>query len=175
MINRRIESITESILNELNITSAKKIVVEKICKSHGVDVKSEELDMDVSGLFVIKEKEAYIRYNKNEAPHRQRFTMAHELGHFILHKDTPLFISKKDNVMYRNLDSSTGEIKREREANSFAASLLMPRKFVLDEISKIPKKTKDPVSYLADKFRVSEQAMTFRLANLGFDIGLVDY
>ncbi|MHA7842049.1 MAG: ImmA/IrrE family metallo-endopeptidase [Winogradskyella sp.] len=175
MINRRIESITEGILNELNITSAKKIDIKKICEFYGVDVKSEDLDVDISGLFVIKEKGNYIRYNANEPEHRKRFTIAHELGHFVLHKDTPLFISKSNNVMYRNLDSSTGEIKREREANSFAASILMPRKFVLDEISKIPKKTKDPVSHLADKFRVSEQAMTFRLANLGFDIGLVDY
>ncbi|WP_111308564.1 ImmA/IrrE family metallo-endopeptidase [Confluentibacter sediminis] len=175
MINRRIESITEGILKELNITSAKKIDVKKICKSCGVDVKPENLDVDVSGLFVIKQKGAYIRYNNNEAPLRQKFTIAHEFGHFVLHKDTPLFISKNDKIMYRNLESSTGEIQREREANSFAASLLMPRKFIIEEINKTPKKIKNPVSHLAKTFGVSEQAMTFRLANLGFDIGLINY
>jgi len=176
MKNSIIEGITYDIIKKLNINSPKKIDLIKISKHLGVNVKSEDLDSDISGLFVIKDNEAYIRYNARESKQRQRFTIAHELGHFVLHKDTPLFISKKDNVMYRNLDSSTGEIKREREANSFAASLLMPRKLVLEEIKKIPKKaTHNPSSYLAEKFEVSEQAMTFRLANLGFDIGLINY
>ena len=175
MINRRIESITSSILNELGINSARKIDLTKISNHLGVDVKSEKLDSEISGLFVIKGEGAYIRYNSNESEVRQRFTIAHELGHFHLHNDTPLSINKVDKVMYRNIDSSTGEIRREREANSFAASLLMPRSFVLDEIKKAPKKTTNLADYLSKIFKVSEQAMTFRLANLGFDIGLISH
>lgn len=175
MINNRIENITFGILKELEINAAKKIDLEKISKYLGVDVKPEKLDSEISGLFVIKGERAYIRYNSKESEVRQRFTIAHELGHFHLHNDMPLSINKNDKVMYRNIESSTGEVKREREANSFAASLLMPKKFVLEEIAKAPKKTRNLAGYLSRIFKVSEQSMTFRLANLGYDIGLVSY
>lgn len=169
MINERIENITENILQELNIKSPKGIKLEKIAKHLGVDIKGEDMDFDVSGLFVMKNDKSYIRYNNSESEQRQRFTIAHELGHFVLHKeDKPLFIDKMEQVLYRNFDSSTGEIKKEREANAFAASLLMP-KFLLNQvISKSPLETKKVVAYLANEFNVSEQAMSFRLSNLGY-------
>lgn len=172
MINERIENITENILQELNIKSAKGIKLEKIAKHLGVDIKGEDLDFDVSGLFVIKNEKSYIRYNNSESEQRQRFTVAHELGHFVLHKDDkPLFVDKiesTEKVLYRNFDSSTGEIKKEREANAFAASLLMPR-FILNQvITNIPKDRSGIITYLAKEFNVSEQAMSFRLSNLGY-------
>ena len=167
MIHQEIENITESILNKLNIRSYKDIDVEKISTYLNVDIKSENLDLDISGLFILKGEKAYIRFNKEENETRQRFTIAHELGHFILHKNSkPLFVEKSEKVMYRNLDSSTGEIKKEREANAFAASLLMPKKFILSEINAIPP-YETIISYLSKRFKVSEQAMSFRLANLG--------
>lgn len=168
MINQNIESITENILNKLNITSYNEIDIVKIANFLNVDVKPEDLDVDISGLFVIKGNNAYIRYNDTEIEARQRFTIAHELGHFILHKNSKLlFVDKSEKVMYRNFDSSTGEIRKEREANAFAASLLMPKKFILLAINNIPSYEVDTISYLAKEFKVSEQAMNFRLANLG--------
>lgn len=167
MINQDIEDITGNILNKLNITSYKDIDVEKIAAFLSVDVKPEDLDTEISGLFVIKDENAYIRYNTNEIKARQRFTIAHELGHFVLHRNSkPLFVDKSEGVMYRNFDSSTGEIKKEREANSFAASLLMPKKYILSALKK-ESSHEDVISYLANEFEVSEKAMSFRLANLG--------
>lgn len=170
MINQRIEAIAIDILEKLSIDKAQDINPIKIAKSLDVDIRKENMGNDISGLFVVKNNKPYIRYNSSEITERQRFTIAHELGHFILHKDTPLFIDKK-KIMFRNSESTTGEIRKEREANSFAASLLMPSKFVELEFNQIPE-DKEPVKFLAKKFKVSEQAMTFRLANLGFDIGL---
>jgi Zn-dependent peptidase ImmA (M78 family) len=170
MNNHSIEKITSKIINDLGILTPRGINVEKIAKHLNVDVKAEDLDSDISGLFVIKNNKPYIRYNSTECENRKRFTIAHELGHFILHSDSkPLFVDEK--IMYRNFDSSTGEIRKEREANAFAASLLMPRVFIQSAINSAPKNTNDIVSYLADKFKVSEQAMNFRLANLGY-VGL---
>lgn len=169
MINERIENITEDILQELNIKSPKSIKLEKIAKHFGVDIKGEVLDFDVSGLLVMKNSKSYIRYNILEPEQRRRFTIAHELGHYILHKeDKPLFVDKNEKVLYRNLESSTGEIRKEREANAFAASLLMP-KFMLNQvISNASDDIEDVISYLATEFNVSEQAMSFRLSNLGY-------
>lgn len=172
MIIRRIEKITESILKDLNITKVENIKTEKIAKFLGIDdIQPEKLSHSISGFFVQENKKNYIRYNKNEVEERQRFTIAHELGHFILHKNKSLSVIKQ-GVLYRDDNSSSGEVKKEREANAFAAALLMPSKLIAKEIDKAPSASNvnNAIAYLADRFRVSEQAMMFRLMNLGYRI-----
>ncbi|WP_445712856.1 ImmA/IrrE family metallo-endopeptidase [Flavobacterium sp.] len=167
VLYKKIEEQTFNILSELEINTPNKIDVFKIAKHLGVDVKPATLDSSISGLFVIKEQKPYIRYNDSEAPQRQKFTIAHELGHFVLHKDIPLFVEKNETVLYRNLDSTTGELLKEKEANSFAASLLMPKFMIDEQIENIPQ-GKDPVIYLSKIFKVSSQAMYYRLNNLSY-------
>ncbi|MEO5910834.1 MAG: ImmA/IrrE family metallo-endopeptidase [Pelobium sp.] len=166
---RYIEERTIEILKKLNITEA-PVNPSECAQSLGVKVVSTELENDVSGLFVIKDGIAFIMFNKSESEHRQRFTIAHELGHFLLHKKTSLFIDKTDIVLYRNSESTTGALLKEREANAFAASLLMPKSFIEQEIVK-KGNDKNIVSHLATKFNVSELAMSFRLSNLGYEVG----
>ena len=172
MIIKYIEEKTEKLLQELNVSYA-PVDVYQCAKYLGVDVQPVSLKEDISGLFVIKDKMAYIRYNENEKnKQRQRFTIAHELGHFVLHKNIPLFIDKGEKLMYRDTASTTGELQKEREANAFAASLLMPKFLIEKKILNIPQ-NKNIVDYLAEKFNVSDQAMNFRLSNLGMlDFGL---
>ena len=75
-----------------------------------------------------------------------RFTIAHELAHYILHtKETKLFVDKQ--VLYRDGKSSTGEILQEREANAFAASLIMPGKLITEEVEKLKHENKDKFSH----------------------------
>lgn len=170
MSYKHIEDKTLRILEEAGISHA-PVNVQKIGNHLNVDIQSATLETDISGLFVIKENKPYVRYNETESEHRQRFTIAHELGHFVLHKDIPLFVDRIEKVMFRNSLSTTGEIIREREANAFAAALLMPKLFVEQELGKVPPKT-EVISYLANIFNVSSQAMSFRLSNLGYDFGL---
>ena len=172
MIIRHIEEKTSALLNEVGITEA-PIDPIKCAKHLGVEVKPVSISDDISGLFVIKDKMAHLIYNKNERNRkRQRFTIAHELGHYVLHRNIPLIIDKgyREITFNRDLSSTTGEIRREREANAFAASLLMPRDIVEKEIISIPKDA-DVLTHLARRFNVSTQAMSFRLSNLE----LVDY
>lgn len=171
MINHNIENKTFGILNDLNISSASEIDLARIAMGLGADLEPANLTADISGLFVIKDNKPYIRYNNSESFERQRFTIAHELGHFILHKDSPIFIDKNEGVFYRNQESSTGAILKEREANAFAAAILMPQPFIKEEISMVPQNT-NIIDHLAKKFQVSAQAMSFRLSNLGYDFGL---
>lgn len=172
MINERIEDLTEKILKKLNVISPKKIDLAIISKNLGVDIKGENLDPEISGFFVLKNGIPYIRFNKLEAIQRQRFTIAHELGHFLLHKDErPLFIDKSEKILYRDINSSTGEIKKEREANAFAASLLMPKYLLIESISSSLDGIESEIDTLAQLYNVSSQAMMFRLSNLGFITG----
>jgi len=73
--------------------------------------------------------------------------------------------------MYRNNASATGEIHKEREANAFAAALLMPKDLVANVIEKFKFNGDEMVKHLASEFNVSDQAMSFRLSNLGYYIG----
>lgn len=84
-------------------------------------------DEGISGFY--DPKLARITVNEDEFALRQNFTIAHELGHHVLHNDWAK--SSKYRVMYRDPDANN-DTKYEKEANTFAASLLVPR-FMLDK------------------------------------------
>lgn len=164
-----IEQKAEKLLKEHGLMNV-PVDVFKCAKCVNVDTQSVWFDDEsISGLFIIKDKSAFIRYNLNDGEARQRFTVAHELGHFFLHsKETSLFLDKAEKVMYRNFDSTTGEKAKEREANAFAAALLMPRGLLTAEANKLNEEFSDEViADLAKKFNVSQKAMSIRLSNLG--------
>ncbi|MEC7264684.1 MAG: ImmA/IrrE family metallo-endopeptidase [Bacteroidota bacterium] len=172
MDTSNIEKRAEQILEENNCTSL-PINVKGLVVNMGIKLEKINFDDDVSGLFVIKKDKPYICYNANQSKNRIRFTIAHELGHYLLHSKTiPLFIDKQNKVLYRDSKSSTGEISMEIEANAFAAALLMPEKLIQNELDKMEVEEEDVIQYLADKFSVSPQAMSFRLSNLGYDFGI---
>lgn len=100
-----------------------------------------------------------IRVNKYESPERQRFTVAHEVAHFLLHRDE-IGSGVVDSIMYRsNLTS-----RKEAEANKLAADIVMPAKAVGRELERLGgRRTDDVVEELAAMFRVSVPAMKIRL------------
>jgi Zn-dependent peptidase ImmA (M78 family) len=174
MILQHIEELTEKILKEANCFTV-PVNVKKCVIENGIKLQEVELEGEVSGFFVIKEKTPHIGINKFDPEKRKRFTMAHEFGHYVLHsKDIPLFVDKTEKALYRNVESSTGEIIREREANSFAAALLMPKRLLKREIENCEIDFIESITdFLAKKFHVSEKAMAYRLTNLGLlDFGL---
>ncbi len=151
------------------------IDVEKIVKQLGVEIIEDDLGSNVSGVLFIKNGKGTIGYNPDENINleRRRFTIAHELGHYVLHRfDNDVFVDKSQLKVKFNRDekSSTGEITIEREANAFAAALLMPKELLEKEIEKLSfdllGDNTNIIGVLADKFKVSEQAMTFRMMNL---------
>lgn len=74
--------------------------------------------------------QSVIGVNTQHAPVRQNFTTAHELGHLLMHDQEQLHIDHAFRVRLRDDVSSQGTDDAEREANFFAASLLMPRTFL---------------------------------------------
>ena len=115
---------------------------------------------------------AIIGINSAHPNTRQRFSIAHEIGHLILHKKN-LFVDKVVRLDFRDSRSSLAIDKEEIEANVFAAELLMPRDFIEREIRRIMSKRKSPplkerlIEELRNAFEVSLQAMEYRLINLG--------
>ena len=113
-----------------------------------------------SGVLAETEDYSWSIFLKNtDSLTRQRFTIAHELGHFLLHRGQPFvdaFVAGE--TFYRSDEDN----EVEKEANYFAACLLMPAV----EVKKSWPKFSDP-GELAKHFQVSEVSMTFRLKNLG--------
>jgi Zn-dependent peptidase ImmA (M78 family) len=135
----------------------------------GVAVRTQPLEEEVSGVLVIKEERAIIGVNENHHVHRQRFTIAHELGHFLLHKgDAKVFVDAS-KVFFRDGQSSKGNERHEIEANTFAAELLMPEARVREIVDdqRIDAFDETAVRRLAAHFEVSAQSMAIRLIRLG--------
>lgn len=108
----------------------------------------------VSGLY--DPSQDAILVNQDDAGVRQTFTIAHELGHKVLHEEWAK--SEAYKVLWRDLRRQTKD-RWEQEANAFAANLLMPRQMV-DTYRKVP------LSVLAKIFAVSEEVAGYRLKNL---------
>ena len=92
--------------------------------------------------------------NSSHPKQRQRFTIAHEIAHFLLHKEE-IGDGIVDDALYR----SGLKNKLEIEANQLAAEILMPWHLVNDAMDKDIKSLQD----LADIFQVSETAMAIRI------------
>lgn len=171
MIFKHIEEKAESVLKQQGFYYV-GFDIFKLVKKLDIIVVSEEFESDISGLLAISNEKVIISYNKAEDNKRSRFTVAHELGHYFLHsKNQPFFIDKTPKIMYRNNASSTGEVLKEREANAFAAAILMPQELISKELANFSFGADAIIKELAKVFKVSEQAMSFRLSNLGYYIG----
>jgi Zn-dependent peptidase ImmA (M78 family) len=170
---KQIQTIVEKLLTDAQLTS-RTVDVESIAARHNIQIHREDLE-DISGLIYRDGNQVTIGVNNKESSNRQRFTIAHELGHYFLHTQNPLFIDKVFAVRRRDQLSSEAVSIEEIEANAFAAELLMPTRLLAQELSKLPHvqdyerdDVDDLVGDLAGKFSVSKQAMRNRLSNLGF-------
>lgn len=152
-----------------NMRSAAKattipVNVKKIIASNGLVLMSTDLDDSLSGAFLSNEKVVVV--NKNHSLFRKRFTIAHELGHFQLHKNEAdkEFI---DGIFKREKKEDQQTLTVERDANQFAAALLMPINEITREFQKLDLTSGDFINDLSQKFKVSRESMNFRLINLG--------
>jgi Zn-dependent peptidase ImmA (M78 family) len=147
------------------------VPLEYLAKSLAISVSYQPFDGDISGMLYRDDERVVIGVNSQESAVRQRFTIAHEIGHFRLHPGHDVRIDRLVRVNFRGEASSTWSNKEEVEANSFAAELLMPKERLQREVVKaIDRKEalsdRELVERLAQRFAVSRQAMAYRLANL---------
>jgi len=140
--------------------------VESIARKLGIAVRSRfGMAGGESGCISRTEDDQYaIEYDATQSRVRQRFTIAHELGHFALGHLQPgqrEFRDKPAHFM------TAVDHPKERAANAFAAKVLMPedtlKAIIIDH-------NVTSLTALANIFDVSRAAMTFRLKNLGVHI-----
>ncbi|WP_405444682.1 ImmA/IrrE family metallo-endopeptidase [Streptomyces erythrochromogenes] len=145
-----------------------KIDPADLAQKLGVIVVQQKMTADVSGMLLRRGEEKVIGVNDAHAPVRQRFTVAHELGHLVLHRGRPLILDTGTRVNFRDSVSSMATDREEMEANRFAAALLAPETMVRRAVREIQFTTAEGlVKELAQRFGVSATAMNYRLLNLG--------
>jgi Zn-dependent peptidase ImmA (M78 family) len=169
-----IRSLAEQVLDKHEINQA-PVPVDKIVKAMKIKVKLKAADDDLSGFLIrgASKSGVAIGVNKSHSPNRKRFTIAHELGHFLLHEGERVHVDDDKSSGYpvwrRDKNSSVGTDDHEKEANLFAAELLMPVRLLVKDLPKnVNSFDEQALDQVAEKYGVSTQALTFRLANLGY-------
>ncbi len=159
MIIEKIETQAEELLNKLEINDT-PTPIEEVAEALNIRI-SKAPSADFSGILIRKDGKALIGVNSSEATVRQRFTIAHELGHFILHPQKDAFVDyRKEKTEIRT--------SKERHADMFAAALLMPRQRLLKDFKRLAKDgfSESMIGMLAKQYAVSDDAMRIRLINL---------
>lgn len=158
------------VLEALQITEP-PVLPREVARELNIPVYDWPLPGNVSGLSFFVENRVCIGVNEQHPYVRQQFSIAHELGHVLLQHNSEatqdVYVGIEFNDMeaaglWRNEDSAQ-EQKNEREANWFAADLLMPKQWLTQDfelfgIEKLPQ--------FAQKYGVSEQALWIQLVSL---------
>jgi Zn-dependent peptidase ImmA (M78 family) len=172
---RQEEDRATALLQKYEIQSP-PIPVEDIARGEGAEIVRTHFAGTESGFTLRDGKRIIIGVNTRTSRRRQRFSIAHEIGHLILHPLNPLIIDHAVRVDWRDDVSSLGTDTQEIEANAFGAALLMPQSMVIGQVRDYISRwqqtdtglsREELISELARQFDVSREAMGFRLINLG--------
>lgn len=132
-----------------------------IARRLGVKVLVSTLPPVTSAQIGQEDGAFVIRLNRNDAKRRQRFTLAHELAHFLLHKDRVAAEGGwSENVLLR----SGQPANIEREANSLASDLVIPSAVLAEATAEYSgPMTGEAIEDLARRFGVPTAAMSNKL------------
>lgn len=166
-----IERQAESLLGQVGLLEA-PVNVNKVAVALGLIVKTEDLkasdDKDwLSGALIMQNGRGVIVVNNRDNRKRRRFTVGHEIGHYILHnRHNEAYLDKDEPTLFYRSERTNPQ---EKEANVFAAGLLMPQ-ILIDQYvgGRDPWVIEGLIPELAKVFDVSDVAMTYRLTNLGY-------
>lgn len=151
-----LDAFAETLLAHLGFQAETAIDISSIAKVLGLNVFSADLQDNIAGYIKYENNEKNIYVNNTQPVTRQRFTVAHEIAHYILHRD--LLVQEGGTPLFRGGNSNPAE----QQANRLAAALLMPKNKVIELYRNI----KD-INLLAQRFWVSYDAMANRLSSLG--------
>lgn len=140
-------------------TATVPVKVGALAEALGLRVVLATLPMNISGLIQPDGDSFVIKINRFESKERQRFTIAHEIAHYLLHRDR-ISTGIVDSVLYRSKLSS----RIEAEANRLGADIVMPPHAVEAALVRVNDVVNDDtIADLAQQFEVSRQAMAIRL------------
>nr|VFJ59202.1 MAG: protein of unknown function (DUF955) [Candidatus Kentron sp. FM]VFJ60306.1 MAG: protein of unknown function (DUF955) [Candidatus Kentron sp. FM]VFK12531.1 MAG: protein of unknown function (DUF955) [Candidatus Kentron sp. FM] len=180
-VQKSAQGLFEFLRETCNYETNIPIDVETIAKKLEITIDTKHIDAgdqtEIVGGIYFRDGAPIIHINpaRNSYPPRKRFTIAHEIGHYILHSANSMREFTDDRTTMSRTESYWDTY--EYEANNFAAELLMPTDAVFDacekkinvykELTGEDKITADLlIKILANQFVVSDKAMEYRLRRL---------
>jgi len=166
-----LEQQAQALLDKYQVTST-PVAIDTLARGEGLPIVEMEFRAEVSGALMRGAVQG-IAVNAAHHVHRRRFTIAHELAHYLLEHEGEDHIDWQFTVIRRDGTSSEATDYQEIEANFFAASLLMPKQMIRADIEQKKRFNGEigiddsDIQALARKYLVSEIAMKYRLMNLG--------
>jgi Zn-dependent peptidase ImmA (M78 family) len=161
MTNITVEKKAREILEKYGLEESVPVDPIKIANANGIEVKNAIFKSeDICGILHKKDGKTTIYVNQKDSGNRKRFSIAHELGHYFLHheNDNNAFIVE----LRTNNNNGGQDLQKEKEANAFAAALLMDEVLVRSVWHDLRS-----IQAAAEIFDVSYESMSYRLNNLG--------
>ncbi|NSL93740.1 ImmA/IrrE family metallo-endopeptidase [Acetobacter syzygii] len=150
-------NLARDILNHFHMDTYESIDLDRIAEAQGIEIRdlADGDDDGASGWYREDDERPLILINRNRSVAHQRFTLAHELGHYFMKHGS------RARDTYRQIRLREPE---EVSANRFAAELLMPKEMVEEFLDQGLSAWE-----MARRFGVSDEAMGYRLHNLGYE------
>lgn len=160
--NFKTETIGKPTPNEV-LSKAKKmgypLDIENLIKEYRIKIGREDMEYSISGYIEKREKGWFIGVNKYHTEQRQRFTLAHEFAHYILHRY--IFRDRHEDIV---LFRTNTQDPIERAANDLASEILIPKEKFREYLDSGIKE----IGQLSEKFNVSIIALRYKAYKLGY-------
>ena len=164
-LSKNEKKLEQDSINEYIARTAPPVPIEAVARNLGIDVKYKDLGAISGKIEKDKDGKGYtITVNSKDNGQQRRFTIAHEIAHYMLHR-TEL----DGNKMHRIIEDDESyqsrlNLTREMEANRYAAELLMPASIMQKVVKEYNKRHKTiTIKDLAEIFDVSYTAMRMRI------------
>jgi len=148
------------LLAQVNLNSP-PIELKTILEHLNINLLEYDFPKNISAILLKDEDMLVVGVNKNDPPNRQRFSIAHEIGHYILRHYNDVFIDTSEIATGRFDYSDNSNKAQEQEANHFASELLLPSSLIQKDFKRFKN-----VDELARIYKVSKEALWIKLLKL---------
>jgi hypothetical protein len=165
--NRKGLIAAQKLMSELGFADITDINIEEIASYLGCTLIEEPLDSS-DGKIIRGSSSVTIIKVDSKIQHlaRRRFTIAHEIGHFILHKKLDVHSDNSNTLnWFKDLENQAKRGVQEFEANDFASELLMPSEYFIED-ARTNCFSPEHLQWLADRYKTSLTSTAFRLLHL---------
>lgn len=145
--------------------------LQAVCDHLGIELRSRPLKQRVLGLYVVTRSGKHAIYEnlRVQDPRWRRFTIAHEIGHFLILRAIGAVPEPGKICMKRNDDPEEPLSLLERRCNQFAGALLAPEDLTKRWFRELAGNAENRVTVMASRFQISPSALRIRLKELGLE------